>query len=161
MKGIVSLISAYNPESYRNKILDVFKENNIKVDNAGNHNNNIGYKCPGQYYEQPIIDLMKNYRLVLAFENSVHDDYITEKILNPFRSGTIPVYYGSDKICEYFNKDRFLIINKNNMNESMNEINRLLVDNAYWLEKVNKPIFVKNTEECIQNIIEKIKKHNL
>jgi hypothetical protein len=157
-KGVLSLISANHSGSYRCIILEKLKKHGIKVDYGGKWNNNIGGACPGEYYEQPIIDLQKQYRIVLALENSVHDDYITEKILNPFRSGSLPIYYGSDKISEYFHKERFLTISKDNIEQTVYEIKRLLEDDTYWMSKVNNPIFKKTTEERINEIILQMRK---
>eukprot|EP01112_Ceratiomyxa_fruticulosa_P011722 TRINITY_DN3202_c0_g1_i2.p1 TRINITY_DN3202_c0_g1~~TRINITY_DN3202_c0_g1_i2.p1 ORF type:complete len:418 (-),score=62.16 TRINITY_DN3202_c0_g1_i2:65-1318(-) len=39
------------------------------------------------------------YKFVLAFENNDRvDDYVTEKIVNAFQAGTVPVYWGSPTI---------------------------------------------------------------
>jgi len=64
-----------------------------------------------------------------AFENAELDDYITEKILNPFRAGTIPVYFGSQQIAAYFNPTYFVRVTT--LEETVLEINRLLSDPAY------------------------------
>jgi hypothetical protein len=156
-KTICSVISSLIPESYRYTLLEQLHKNGIVVDNAGKYKNNIGYTIPGAYYDKPIIDFQKQYRLVLALENTVLDDYITEKIITPLRSGTIPVYFGSDKIDTYFNIDRFVKINVDTIHESIDEIKRLLTDDIYWLKKVNQPIFNKSTKECINHIIHSMK----
>ena len=41
----------------------------------------------------------------VAIENAKYDDYFTEKILDCFASGTIPIYYGTDNISNYFNSN--------------------------------------------------------
>ena len=40
-----------------------------------------------------------------AVENDTYDTYFTEKILDCFATGTIPVYMGTKKVVEYFNPD--------------------------------------------------------
>lgn len=42
--------------------------------------------------------LMRQHTLYLAFENSVIDDYITEKLWGAYAAGVIPVYYGAPNI---------------------------------------------------------------
>jgi len=37
---------------------------------------------------------LRNYNFVIAFENSDYDGYITEKIIDAFASGTVPLYWG-------------------------------------------------------------------
>jgi len=55
--------------------------------------------------------IFKPYMFSIAIENSKMDDYFTEKVLDPFCSGTIPIYWGFDKIGNYFNKDGILSFN--------------------------------------------------
>ena len=43
-----------------------------------------------------------DYMFSVAIENATTDAYYTEKILDCFATGTVPVYYGTDTICEYF-----------------------------------------------------------
>ena len=55
--------------------------------------------------------IYKDYKFVLSFENSVADDYITEKIYQAMLGNSIPLYYGSSNIGEYFNTDSFINYN--------------------------------------------------
>ena len=60
---------------------------------------------------------------------------------------TIPIYWGSDNIYDYFNKERF--INIPNLSEIMinkviNTISSIIADDNKYLEIVNKPIFNNN-----------------
>lgn len=60
----------------------------------------------GSGSDRPIkdkIDALKNYAFSVTIENSIKDDYFTEKIIDCFRTGTIPIYYGTKNIGKYFN----------------------------------------------------------
>jgi hypothetical protein len=46
-----------------------------------------------------------DYMFSVVVENGVYESYYTEKILDCFATGTIPVYLGSPDIGDYFNKD--------------------------------------------------------
>ena len=155
--GVCSIISSDIPGSYRYSLLTLLAEKGIHIDNAGRFNNNIGYTIPASYSDPPILDFQRKYKLVLAFENAQLDDYITEKILNPFRAGTIPVYFGSKQISSYFNPKRFVQVTS--VEEVVREIQSLLTDNAKWLHMVNQPIFITSTAEMIDSIIDKMKKY--
>jgi hypothetical protein len=48
---------------------------------------------------------LKDYMFSFAAENDTYDTYFTEKILDCFATGTIPIYMGTTKIVEYFNPD--------------------------------------------------------
>lgn len=46
-----------------------------------------------------------DYMFSVVIENGFYKSYFTEKILDCFSAGTIPVYLGTPDIGEYFNKD--------------------------------------------------------
>ena len=44
-------------------------------------------------------------------ENSEGDGYISEKIVDSFLAGTIPIYYGDYMVDEYINPKTYILIN--------------------------------------------------
>ncbi len=42
-----------------------------------------------------------NYRFCLSYENSVEDDYISEKLFDCFYAGCVPVYLGAPNVTDY------------------------------------------------------------
>ena len=48
-----------------------------------------------------------NTKFVLAFENSVCNDYVTEKIYDVFAAGVVPIYLGAPNIDEIHSVTRF------------------------------------------------------
>jgi hypothetical protein len=50
-------------------------------------------------------EALLRYRFSIVFENAKIDKYYTEKITDCFALGTIPIYWGTDKIVEDFNSD--------------------------------------------------------
>ena len=46
-------------------------------------------------YASELQHFLGRYKFVLAFENGVCDDYITEKFWRPLLVGSIPIYFGS------------------------------------------------------------------
>lgn len=157
-KNICSVISSSVDANkrFRHTFLNILEENNINVDRAGRLNNNVP-QVTGNYFEQPIIDFYKNYKIVLALENTECDEYITEKIINALRAGSVPLYYGSKFVNKYINPRRFIQIDPNNIKNSIDEINKLCSDDNYWLSIVNEPIFIKPIELLINNIIDECK----
>lgn len=47
---------------------------------------------------EDLIHLVAKYKFVLALENGVCNDYITEKIWRPLIAGAVPIYIGSPTI---------------------------------------------------------------
>ena len=56
---------------------------------------------------------LKDYRFSFCVENDTYDTYFTEKILDCFATGTIPVYMGTPKVVEYFNPDGIIFFDGN------------------------------------------------
>ena len=155
-KAICALITHCKEEQYRVKFIQKLEEIGIHVDMAGSYKNNIGYKVPGTYGDPPMVEFQKQYRIVLALENTVLDDYITEKIINPLRAGVVPIYYGSPRLNEYIHTSRCIQTTPDTFNETVNEIHRLLTNDSYWLEKVNQPRFIKSTHDRLDLISKEI-----
>jgi len=59
---------------------------------GGLANNYVPYK----------LDSLKDYCFQVVVENSIIDTYFTEKIIDCFVTGTIPIYYGTRKVNDYF-----------------------------------------------------------
>jgi len=53
-----------------------------------------------------------DYMFSIAIENASYETYFTEKLLDCFATGTIPVYYGAPNIGDYFNKDGIIDLNE-------------------------------------------------
>lgn len=49
------------------------------------------------------LDGLKDYRYSIAMENSKHDFYFTEKLVDCFLTGTVPIYWGCPGIGRFFN----------------------------------------------------------
>ena len=55
------------------------------------------------------IDALQDYRFSIAIENGKCKNYFTEKILDCFLTGTIPIYHGCPNIGDFFNTDGFFV----------------------------------------------------
>ncbi|MFZ9376807.1 MAG: glycosyltransferase family 10 domain-containing protein [Candidatus Fonsibacter ubiquis] len=58
-------------------------------------------------------DGLCDYMFSVAIENSVYNTYFTEKILDCFATGTIPIYLGTSDIGEHFNNDGIILLTNN------------------------------------------------
>lgn len=58
--------------------------------------------------EKPLdfkIDGLKDYRFSIVMENNIEPDYFTEKLIDCFLTGTIPVYMGTRQTENYFDSN--------------------------------------------------------
>lgn len=81
--------------------LNAYKE----VASGGGYANNVGGRVADK------ISFISGYKFNLAFENSNVEGYTTEKILEAFYAGTLPVYWGNSRVNEDFNPHTFINVN--------------------------------------------------
>ncbi len=51
---------------------------------------------------------LQQYKFTIAFENYSYPGYHTEKIIDPMRAGSIPIYFGNPRISDHFNSRSFI-----------------------------------------------------
>ena len=102
-KFCAAVISNHN--SYTKFKINFIKELNKykKVDMGGKYKNNVG-----KIHDK--IKFLSSYKFSFAMENSEGDGYFSEKIIDSFLSGTIPIYYGDYMIDEYINPKCYILI---------------------------------------------------
>lgn len=84
------------------------------------------------------------YSYSLAFENSQHLNYFTEKIIDCFLCWTKPLYWGCPNIDHYFPKDSYSIIDI----ESPDAIKQIIYE-------ISKPVNMNAIREARELVLEK------
>jgi hypothetical protein len=130
----------------------------IKVDYGGNYKNNTE-KFKNAYNSIEFINKVAEYKFIISMENSMGDTYITEKILHGLLANTIPIYWGSLNITNYFNSERILILrDKKSIPELIQKIKDIMEDDKKYIEIINKSVFNNNKlERYINEIVNDIK----
>ena len=87
------------------------------VDSYGYCDNNTGMRAPpipmvngGDVRHSQYLDFIRGYKFMICFENAQHPYYLTEKLLNAWLCGAVPIYWGSAKALEWLNPDSFLYL---------------------------------------------------
>nr|WP_294943189.1 glycosyltransferase family 10 [uncultured Mucilaginibacter sp.] len=107
-----------------------------QVDSGGQFLNNVG---------GPVADkhaFIKNYKFVIAFENTSFPGYTTEKIYEPFIQHCVPIYWGDPLVNKDFNTRAF--INSHDYPSFEKVIERVIeVDNNddLYMQYLNEPVF--------------------
>jgi len=142
----------------RNSFLNAL-EQNFKVTFAGSYKNNTGGNIPYTYNTPEFLQFVSQFKFIISMENSRNDTYITEKIIHGLLTNIVPVYWGSTRVFDYFNKERILCLeNQNNILNTIARMKELMQNPNKWLEMVNKPNFVNNKlERTIENIAKDIR----
>lgn len=92
----------------------------------------------------PIYQTLENYMFSIIVENNIDKLYFTEKILNCFATGTIPIYFGCKNIATKFDINGIIVINS--IDELLSIIPTLSCDLYY-----SKLSAIKNNfDNCLQ-----------
>jgi hypothetical protein len=102
---IVSIIASAKNSTDGHQVRQSIVRNMKGIDIYGRGFNAIPYKLEG----------LKDYMFSIVVENTKKDYYFTEKLIDCFVTGTIPIYWGCPSIGKFFD-DRG-IINFNNLEE--------------------------------------------
>jgi len=129
-----------NPNgSIRNQFLDEL-EKEMKVVYAGNFRKNVDVNLSMKYNELTFYQFISQFKFIITMENSEHDTYITEKITHAIFARNIPVYWGSQRVTDYFNPNRFLHLR--NPGEIKDIVHKMkYMSDEEWLFRVNSSIF--------------------
>jgi len=94
---------------------------------GGRCNNNIHRKVKKK------IEFLSKYKFSIAMENSKGDGYISEKIVDSFLAGKIPIYYGDYIIDEYINPKTYILIKgEKDVEEKIEYIKKIDNDNQLY-----------------------------
>ena len=143
----------------RNRMFEKLNEYK-KVDSYGSFANNMGSNLKYEYWTEEYRKILSNYKFIICFENAKSGTYSTEKIVNPYLSGIIPIYWSSSNIKNVFNEESVLFLENETDEEYellINKIKELDNDDEKYLQFINKPILNNNMQYWYENYtIEKI-----
>ncbi len=128
-----------------------------RVDSGGAVANNIGYQVENEVVGK--MAFLRNYKFSMAFENSQHAGYTTEKLMQSLVGDTIPIYWGDPDVAQDFNPAAFINCNDypsfNAVIEVVKEIDQ---NEKLYRHYLSQSRFLNNTaNECTNEdrIIEK------
>lgn len=117
-----SIIASNKTHTFGHRLRhNVINELNNKIDVYGRGYKPINDKLEG----------LKDYKYHIVIENSIQDDYFTEKLMDCLSTGTIPLYWGTKNINKYFDN----IITFDTIGELKEIINKLKNKEILYTEK--------------------------
>ena len=128
-----------NREEFFKILKEKFKNNGIY--GLGKCSNNVKEGLKGGHGN--IDDIYQDYIFGFAMENTKKEGYITEKIMNVFRGGAIPIFWGcSESVEKLFNKRSYIDLSDfEDYNQAADYIYELSKDKKKLKEIKNIPIF--------------------
>jgi hypothetical protein len=113
-----------------------------KVDSCGSFMNNIGYRAPmdnSEYWK-----FLSHYKFNICFENTDTKDYVTEKLVNAYLGGSIPIYWGTPQVLEWFNPKAFLYLEDvNDMQSLVNKVIELDTNDELYQQMRSEPLLTE------------------
>jgi len=90
--------------------------NHVSIDSLGRCLNNTTnadfYTGPNVWQNGGFDDvarMLRQYKFYIAFENSISEDYVTERVLMALANGCVPIYQGAPNIEEFLPSDKCII----------------------------------------------------
>ncbi len=126
-----------------------------KVNSGGKFLNNIGTS-------EGVVDKLgfqKKHKFAIAFENSRHKGYLTEKIISCFAAGTVPIYWGDPCINEVISSNAYINVNDfKSLDQAIDYIQMIDQDMELYKNILKQPAFkdneyIKKKEEEIENFL--------
>lgn len=141
------LLTRHENAPVRNQIFKNIHNGYKEVDAAGNGWNNMGgWTVPGGWLDNK--DFVKDYKFMIAVENTREPGYCSEKLYNAIRCETVPIYWGNPKVGELFNPNAFVNFdNFKSYRELVDYIKYLDNNNDAYKETLNADPFSCSVEK--------------
>lgn len=121
-----------------------------QVSSGGRFMNNVG---------GPVADKLafqSGCKFSIAFENTSHPGYATEKIVDSFAAGTVPIYWGDPEIGETFNTGAFINCHDYaSMDEVVEAVKAVDQDDELYLKMSHTPALLRE-EDALEALYAKM-----
>ena len=132
-----------NPFLYKEKTKNISLVSSNKI---MNHLHQVRYNLAMKLKESSLVDTfgtfdggkyvrisetLEKYRYSIIIENTITKFCFTEKILNCFKSMTIPIYIGAQNIGEFFNKSGIIVVSEKDLINSFEDIISMCTEEYY------------------------------
>lgn len=133
---------------WRNLVFESISKRYKKIDSCGTSMNNMkdGFILPRGW--ESAVDFHKRYKFNLCFENSKSENgnvhYITEKLVNAYVYGCVPIYWGDNSVTRWFNPKSFINCNNKSVDEIIKEIEFVDKHDDVYFDMLSQPLFNEN-----------------
>jgi alpha(1,3/1,4) fucosyltransferase len=129
----------------RNEFVRRLNREYKRVDCAGPWMNNMpgGKTAPedSAVYGDAYLPFLMQYKFVICFENCAQPANLTEKLLNAWMAGCIPIYWGCPGVLEWLNPKAFLYLDDiKNSDLLIQKIKELDENPVAYLEMFKEPL---------------------
>lgn len=111
---------------------------------GGKWRNNIGGRVKDK------LGLLREHKFSIAFENTAYPGYTTEKIVDAFLAGTIPVYWGDPAITRHFNAKAFVECTEGGVEEAVQRMKAVHESAESYEDMLKQPIFTSQALDDLE-----------
>ena len=127
-----------NPEPTRMRALAALKE----IGNVDVYGSAVGRPVPDKY------SIGQKYKFMLSFENDLYPGYITEKALDAWKSGCIPLWWGMDNIGLLNQNALINAATFDSLEAFVNSVGELNLDGNRLTRMGSEPLFAREPSLC-------------
>lgn len=143
-----------NPANFfRNGFYNKFRnENWISWYSYGRYLTNnfeLQKESQGRYWRDAKYDffIRNKHKYFICFEHSAYPYYCTEKLMDAYLAGALPLYWGDPKVNEDWNKDAFINVGRIGQDAAYELVKKMQQDNDLFLQMYTQPIFTEEQKE--------------
>ena len=108
--------------------------------------NNTGWLPPAPHSTAKYIEFLGSWRFCIAMENASDDYYLTEKLLNAYMAGCVPIYWGCPQVQQILNPDAFVHLDARDPTDAdldalVRRVQALATDEAAYRKMFEAPLF--------------------
>ena len=110
-----------------------------RVESAGSFLNNMpdGLVIP---YSEKKMDFLKLCKFTIACESISYPGFVTEKLINPFYSDSIPIYYGNRLVNQEFNERAMINLHQfSSIEEGLEKVIEVDQDDTLFIQMLMEP----------------------
>ena len=89
--------------------------------------------------------MYRHYRFCFVPDKRYTPGYVTEKIVEAFWAGCIPIYYGTEEVFDIFNRHAFIYYNMSDPQPSLDQIAHLQSNQMAYNHMLDQPILANGT----------------
>ncbi len=104
-------------------------------------------KVQGAWSSESVRAVYRKYKFGLVMENSNATGYVSEKLLQAFHGGVVPIYYGPEDVFKIFNREALIYYDETRKDEVIKRVSRLLNDPKAYARINSLPFLAKGALE--------------
>jgi len=101
--------------------------------------------------------LKNKHKFSITYENNSYPYYVTEKLMDGFLAGSLPIYWGASRVAEDFNEKAFINATKIGNRSALEIVKRLDNNESEFRDIYTQPVFTSEQKNKLNENLESFK----